>query len=120
LSGDQAKTYCQQCVWNLEESGPENLIDKAPVDIVRLLLKGIGWLSWGQLKAILEITRGEFRAEVERKFVEDLIIYLYNYRITDAWHRVFFLLVSDVYTYYSAVQGIHEGRRLPVEICTIK
>jgi hypothetical protein len=65
------------------------LIEKAPVDIVRLLLKGIGWLSWGQLKAILEITRGEFRAEVERKFVEDLIIYLY-YRITDAWHRVFF------------------------------
>jgi hypothetical protein len=90
LSGDQAKTYCQQCVWNLEESGPENLIDKAPVDIVRLLLKGIGWLSWGQLKAILEITRGEFRAEVERKFVEDLIIYLYHYRIADAWHRVFF------------------------------
>jgi hypothetical protein len=87
LSGDQAKTYYQQCVWNLEESGPENLIDKAPVDIVRLLLKkGIGWLSWGQLKAILEITRGEFRAEVKRKFVEDLIIYLY--RITDAWHRV--------------------------------
>jgi hypothetical protein len=83
LSGDQAKTYYQQCVWNLEESGPENLIDKAPVDIVRLLLKGIGWLSWNELKKILEITKDQFRTQAERRFVEDLVVYL-DYKIREA------------------------------------
>jgi len=83
LSGDQAKTYGQQCVWNPEESGPENLVDKAPVDIVRLLLKGIGWLSWGQLKGILEIAMEEFQSQAEKGFVDDLILYL-DYKIREA------------------------------------
>jgi hypothetical protein len=55
---------------------------KPPVDVSRLLSKGIGWLSWRQLKAILETTREEFRTQVERKFVEDLIVYL-DYKIRE-------------------------------------
>jgi len=35
--------------------------------------KGIGWLSWDQLKEILKIAKGQFRTEAERKFVDDLI-----------------------------------------------
>jgi hypothetical protein len=46
------------------------------MDIGRLLSKGIGWLSWSQLKKILEITKGQFKTHAERKFVEDLIIYV--------------------------------------------
>jgi len=46
------------------------------VDTAELLSKGIGWLSWGQVKEILEITKGQFRTAVERKFVEDLIVHL--------------------------------------------
>jgi hypothetical protein len=46
------------------------------VDTGWLLSKGIGWLSWKQLKRILEITRGQFRTGVERKFMKDLILYL--------------------------------------------
>lgn len=45
-------------------------------DIGRLLSKGIGWLSWRQLKKILEITRGHFRTEVEKRFLDDLLAYL--------------------------------------------
>lgn len=53
------------------------------MDIVRLLLKGIGWLSWSQLKRILEITREEFQSETEKGFVDDLILYL-DYKIREA------------------------------------
>jgi hypothetical protein len=56
---------------------------KPTVDISYLLSKGTGWLSWRQLKAILETTREEFRTQVERKFVEDLIVYL-DYKIREA------------------------------------
>jgi hypothetical protein len=49
-------------------------------DIGSVLSKGIGWLTWKQLRKTLEITRGQFRTEVERKFVEDLIVYL-DYKI---------------------------------------
>jgi hypothetical protein len=49
---------------------------KPTVDISYLLSKGIGWLSWRQLKAILETTREEFRTQVEQKFIKDLISYL--------------------------------------------
>lgn len=49
---------------------------------VNLLSKGIGWLSWSQIKKILEITRGQFRADVERRFVDDLILYL-DYKIRE-------------------------------------
>ena len=49
---------------------------KPPMDVNSLLSKGIGWLSWGQLKGILEITRGEFQSQAEKGFVDDLILYL--------------------------------------------
>jgi hypothetical protein len=49
---------------------------KPPVEAGRLLSKGIGWLSWNQLRRILEFIRGEFRTEAERRFVDDLIVYL--------------------------------------------
>ena len=51
-------------------------------DIGSVLSKGIGWLTWKQLRKILEITRGQFRTGVERKFVEDLIVYL-DYKIRE-------------------------------------
>jgi hypothetical protein len=41
---------------------------------------GIGWLTWKQLRKILENARGQFRNQAERKFVEDLVIYL-DYKI---------------------------------------
>jgi hypothetical protein len=53
------------------------------VETGRLLSKGIGWLTWKQLKKILEITREAFSTEAERKFVEDLIVYL-DYKIREA------------------------------------
>jgi hypothetical protein len=52
-------------------------------DIGSLLSKGIGWLSWNQLKKVLEIKKVQFRTEVERKFVGDLIVYL-DYKIREA------------------------------------
>jgi hypothetical protein len=47
-----------------------------------LLSKAIGWLSWSQVKKILEINRLQFRTPVERRFVEDLIVYL-DYKIRE-------------------------------------
>jgi hypothetical protein len=52
------------------------------VDTGRLLSKGIGWLTWTQLRKILEITRDQFRTQAERRFVDDLIVYL-NYKIRE-------------------------------------
>jgi hypothetical protein len=52
------------------------------VDTTTLLSRGIGWLTWKQLRKILEITKGHFRTEAERRFVEDLIIYL-DYKIRE-------------------------------------
>jgi hypothetical protein len=52
-------------------------------DIASMLSKGIGWLTWKQIKKILEINRLQFRTPAERKFVEDLIVYL-NYKIREA------------------------------------
>jgi hypothetical protein len=46
-----------------------------PVDINRLLSKGIGWVTWKQLRKILEIAKGHFRTEAEKKIVEDLIVF---------------------------------------------
>jgi len=51
-------------------------------DIGSLLSKGIGWLTWKQLRRILEVTRDQFRTQAERKFVEDLIVYL-DYKIRE-------------------------------------
>jgi hypothetical protein len=56
---------------------------KPPVDTGRLLSKGIGWLSWKQLRKILEITKEQFITAAERRFVEDLIVYL-GYKIREA------------------------------------
>jgi hypothetical protein len=42
----------------------------------------IGWLTWKQFRKISEITKGHFRTEVERRFVEDLTIYL-DYKIRE-------------------------------------
>jgi hypothetical protein len=53
-----------------------------PVDTVKMLSKGIGWLTWKQLRKILDGTKVHFRTEAERKFVEDLIIYL-DYKIRE-------------------------------------
>jgi hypothetical protein len=52
------------------------------VEAGRLLSKGIGWLSWSQLRRILEITKDHFSTEAERRFVEDLIVYL-DYKIRE-------------------------------------
>jgi hypothetical protein len=51
-------------------------------DIGSLLSKGIGWLSWSQVKRILEVNKLQFRTPVERRFVEDLIVYL-DYKIRE-------------------------------------
>jgi Holliday junction resolvase-like predicted endonuclease len=55
---------------------------KPTVDIGSLLSKGLGWLSWNQLKKILEVNKLQFRTPVERRFVEDLIVYL-DYKIRE-------------------------------------
>ena len=44
--------------------------------------EGVRGLSWSQLKQMLWITRGQFRTEVERRFVKDLIVYL-DYKIRE-------------------------------------
>ena len=43
---------------------------------------GVGWLSWGQLRRVLEITREQFRTQAEKGFVDDLILYL-DYKIRE-------------------------------------
>ena len=55
---------------------------KPPMDTDKLLSKGIGWLTWKQLRQILEFTRKQFWTHAERKFVEDLIVYL-DHKIRD-------------------------------------
>jgi hypothetical protein len=47
-----------------------------------LLSRGIGWLTWSQVKKLLEINKLQFRTPAERKFVEDLIVYL-DYKIRE-------------------------------------
>ena len=70
--------YNQNLIKGLTDVG----LFKPPVDTGRLLSKGIGWLSWSQVKKMLEITKGHFRTEAERKFVGDLIVYL-DYKIRE-------------------------------------
>jgi len=70
--------YNQDLIKGLTNPG----LFKPPVDTGRLLTKGIGWLTWKQLRKILETTRRHFRTEAERRFVDDLIIYL-NYKIRE-------------------------------------
>jgi hypothetical protein len=71
--------YNQNLIKGLTRPG----LFKPPVDTNRLLPKGIGWLTWKQLRNILETTGETFRTEVERNFVEDLIVYL-DYKIREA------------------------------------
>jgi hypothetical protein len=52
-------------------------------DVANLLSKGIGWLSWSQVREILTIIREEFQTKVEKKFLDDLILYL-DYKIREA------------------------------------
>jgi hypothetical protein len=70
--------YNQNLIKGLTSPG----LFKPPVDTARFLSRGIGWLSWKQLMKILEITKGQFRTHSERKFVEDLIVYL-DYKIRE-------------------------------------
>lgn len=70
--------YNQNLIKGLTSPG----LFKPPVDTSRLLSKGIGWLSWGQLRKILEATRDHFRTQAERRFVDDLIVYL-DYKIRE-------------------------------------
>ncbi|MBM4334212.1 MAG: hypothetical protein FJ117_23885 [Deltaproteobacteria bacterium] len=70
--------YNQNLIQGLTKPG----LFKPPVDTSRLLSKGISWLSWSQLRKILEITKGQFRTETEKRFVDDLIIYL-DYKIKE-------------------------------------
>jgi hypothetical protein len=51
-------------------------------DIGSLLSKGVGWLTWKQIRKILQVTREHFPTEGERRFVDDLIIYL-DYKIKE-------------------------------------
>jgi hypothetical protein len=37
-------------------------------DIGSLLSRGIGWLTWKQLRKILEVTKGQFITAAERRF----------------------------------------------------
>ena len=41
---------------------------------------GIGWLTWKQLRKILEATEAHFITEAKRRFVKDLKVYL-DYKI---------------------------------------
>ena len=52
-------------------------------DIASLLSKGIGWLTWKQVREILEVTKGQFITTTEQRFVSDLISYL-DYKIREA------------------------------------
>ena len=70
--------YNQNLIKGLTSPG----LFKPPVDTSRFLSKGIGWLSWKQLRKILEITRDQFRTQAERRFVDDLIVYL-DYKIKE-------------------------------------
>lgn len=71
--------YDQNLIKGLTNAG----LFKPSMDTGKLLSKGMGWLTWKQLRKILEIEKGHFRTEAERRFAEDLIIYL-DYKIREA------------------------------------
>ncbi len=52
-------------------------------DIIDLLAKGTGWISWQNLNDILKNIKGEFRTQTERGFLDDLILYL-TYKLREA------------------------------------
>ena len=75
--------YNQNLVKGLTSPG----LFRPPLDVSRLVSKGVGWLTWKQFRKILEIKKGQFRTYAERMFVEDLIVYL-DYKIRESeWIR---------------------------------
>src|SRR5512135_1784192 len=70
--------YNQNLIRGFTDAG----LFKPPVDTIKVLSKGIGWLTWKQLRRILEARKSHFRTETERKFVDDLINYL-DHKIRD-------------------------------------
>jgi hypothetical protein len=70
--------YNQNLIKELTHPG----LFKPTVDTSKLLSKGLGWLTWKQLRKILEITKEQFITATERRFVDDLIIYL-DYKIRE-------------------------------------
>jgi hypothetical protein len=70
--------YNQNLIKGLTSPG----LFKSPVDTSRLLSKGVGWLTWKQLRKILESEKEHFRTEAEMRFVGDLIVYL-DYKIRE-------------------------------------
>ena len=78
MTAEEIKLF-DTLTWRLTSPG----LFKPSVDVRRLFSKGFGWLTWNQIKKILEINRLQFAAPVERRFVEDLIVYL-DYKIREA------------------------------------
>jgi hypothetical protein len=70
--------YNQNLIKGLTNPG----LFKPSVDTGRLLSRGIGWLTWKEVRKILETTKETFRTEAEKRFVDDLIIYL-DYKIRE-------------------------------------
>ena len=60
--------YNQNLITGLSNPG----LFKSPVDAGKLLSKGIGWLTWKQLRKILEATKAHYKTDAERRFVDDL------------------------------------------------
>jgi hypothetical protein len=48
-----------------------------------LLAEGTGWISWDNLNKILKNTRDQFQTQVEKHFLDDLILYL-TYKLREA------------------------------------
>jgi hypothetical protein len=71
--------YNQNLIKGLTNPG----LFKPTMDPGRLLSRGIGWLTWKHLRKILEVTKEQFITPAERRFAEDLIVYL-DYKIQEA------------------------------------
>lgn len=52
-------------------------------EIGKLLSNSVGWLSWGRLREILNANREKFKTNAEKRFVDDLVLYL-DYKIREA------------------------------------
>jgi hypothetical protein len=74
-------THCLLPKKLIEElSGPGLFGNRS--DIIDLLVKGTGWISWHNLNQLLKRTRDEF-GMAERRFLDDLILYL-TYKLREA------------------------------------
>ena len=52
-------------------------------EIGKLLSNSVGWTSWGRLREILNANREKFKTNAEKRFVDDLVLYL-DYKIREA------------------------------------